>query len=396
MSDFISREEHHAEVAALQNHIYTLTKFINDTEKKRLSDSIPDPKDPFDNPTEYHDYQDDYTEVLPPAAFPEYTIKHNPSFDEHRKLKSFYSIGGWCTLLQFLFSTAAFIVGIPLVRQLIERLNPTADSASIAVYIRGSSILMAMNMFVFIIANVGCGLIGLKLSKTKLATLFKTKEFDISSAIQYCFIAVFILFASRVTAIALGEVILRLGFDVSVDSSGLGVTHLGVIVSLFYSCIIAPVTEEFFYRGMLLKVFSKSNQRFAVFITAFFFGIGHGNLHQFVLGFFMGIFLAHITLKHGSIIPSIFVHVFINSVVNLIASLNISRAAEYIVSFGIEIVAIIGAFILLIFRIRDKVPKTTPAQTQRGFVIARGSIGFILAASLPVIYAVYNVYMNNR
>ena len=72
MAEFISEEQHHAEVAALNHEIYRLTKHINETEKERAEAENPDPYDPFDNPTEYREFRDNYSEVLPPITTPAY------------------------------------------------------------------------------------------------------------------------------------------------------------------------------------------------------------------------------------------------------------------------------------------------------------------------------------
>ena len=116
MSDFISEEQHHAEVAALNHEIYRLTKHIKDKEQERALSEMPDPKDPFNNPTEYHDYNDDYSEVLPPIKTPAYKISLEPDYAERQKIKHFYAIGGWCAVLQFAASTFAAVVIVLIIR----------------------------------------------------------------------------------------------------------------------------------------------------------------------------------------------------------------------------------------------------------------------------------------
>ena len=51
---------------------------------------------------------------------------------------------------------------------------------------------------------------------------------------------------------------------------------------------------------------------------------------------------------------------------------------------------------LLIFRVHDRVPQTTPAQVQRGGVIARGTISVVLAFTVQIFYGIYLVYANSR
>ncbi|HRR76662.1 MAG TPA: type II CAAX endopeptidase family protein [Ruminococcus sp.] len=395
MSEFISEEQHHAEVAALNHEIYRLTKHINETERERAEADTPDPFDPFDNPTEYHEYRDDYTEILPPIQTPAYKVSLEPGYDERRRLKRFYAIGGWCAVLQFVASTAAgFFIARGIIA-ILKDMNPGADGESMYTFIKGSSILVGMNMLIYIFANVVFAFIGMKLADIKPSSLIKTRNYDVGKAVQYCAAAMFIWVISAFVSLGVNNVFEKYGYSTNVlETEGVAVTKLGFAISAVYTCIIAPVTEELFFRGMLLRTFSKANQRFAVFATAVFFGLAHGNLPQFTLAFLLGIFLAHITLKHGSIIPSIVVHVFVNTVVTIMGELDLSDAQMIAFNLGLEAFAAFGALMLLIFRSKDKLPATTPAQSKRGFVIARCSVGVIVAFTIQAAYTLYLLFTN--
>ncbi len=395
MAEFISEEQHHAEVAALNHEIYRLTKHINETEKERAEAETPDPYDPFDNPTEYREFRDNYSEVLPPITTPAYKVPLEPGYDERRRLKRYYAIGGWCAVLQFVASTAAGFFIARAIIMILKDMNPGADSESMYTYIKGSSILVGMNMLIYIFANVVFAMIGLKLADIKPSALIKTRDYDVGKAIQYCASAMFIWVISAFVSMGVNDIFEKYGYSTNVlESEGVAVTKLGFAVSAVYTCVIAPVTEELFFRGMLLRTFSKANQRFAVFATAVFFGLAHGNLPQFTLAFLLGIFLAHITLKHGSIIPSIVVHVFVNTVVTIMGEFDLSGDSQLAVGLILEGVAAFGALMLLIFRSKDKLPATTPAQSKRGFVIARCSVGVIAAFTIQAAYTIYLVFTN--
>ncbi|MBQ3947568.1 MAG: CPBP family intramembrane metalloprotease [Ruminococcus sp.] len=393
MSDFISEEQHHAEVAALNHEIYRLTKHIKDKEQERALSEMPDPKDPFNNPTEYHDYNDDYSEVLPPIKTPAYKISLEPDYAERQKIKHFYAIGGWCAVLQFAASTFAAVVIVLIIRTLLEGQNPDADNVSITTYMKGSSILTSLNMLIYIAANVGCAMIGFKMAGVKASSLVKTRDYDVGKAIQYCTAAMFIWLVSVYISLGVEDIFTKYGYSTEVqDMDGYAVTKLGFVISIVYTCIIAPVTEEFFFRGMLLKVFSKANQRFAVFATAVFFGLAHGNLPQFLLAFLLGLFLAHITLKHGSIIPSIVVHIFVNTFVTVMGELDLSGDMEIVLNLSLEALAAFGLLMLLIFRSKDKLPATTPAQSKRGFAIAKTTVGVVAAFTIQTAYMLFLVF----
>lgn len=395
MSDFISEEQHHAEVAALNHEIYRLTRHINETEQARAEEDTPDPYDPFGNPTEYRNFRDDYSEVLPPIKTPAYKIDLEPGYEERRRLKHFYAVGGWCALLQFVFSTIAGFVILRGIMKYIMEMNPSADDTSVYTFIKGSSILAAVNMIIYIAANVIFAVIGMKMADVKPSSLIKTKDYDIGRAIQYCTAAMFIWMASSYISIGVNDIFTKYGYSTDVmDSDGMAVTKLGFAISVIYTCVIAPVTEELFFRGMLLRVFSKANQRFAVFATAVFFGLAHGNLPQFMLAFLLGIFLAHITLKHGSIIPSIVVHIFVNTFVTIMGEMDLTGDRLIVFNLVLEALAAFGLLMLLIFRSKDKLPATTPAQSRRGFALAKSTFGVIAAFLLQLAYLIYLLLSN--
>ena len=396
MPDLISQEQHRAEVTALNHEIYKLTKQIEETERDRAKQCVIDPHDPFNNPTEYHSYNDDYTEILPQITIPEYRIDLNPSYEERKRIKQYYSFGGWCAILQFVLPIFVWIAAINLITSIFAYIYPSIDSVSIDTYIRASSISISLNMLIYILSNVGIGFLGIKISKTHFSDLVKTHDFDFGKAVQYCFIALFLWVSSTFIAFGLDNVFDKLGYSVNVsDTNGLGVTAFGMTISIIYRCVIAPVTEEFFFRGALLRLFSKSNQRFAVFITALFFGLAHGNLNQFILAFFTGIFLAHITLKHCSIIPSIIVHIFVNTLSVGINLLSLTVNEQTILWHFMYVIVAIGALMLLIFIVHDRLPQTTPAQVHRGGVIAIGTISVVLAFTVEIFYLICRVYANS-
>ena len=89
-----------------------------------------------------------------------------------------------------------------------------------------------------------------------------------------------------------------------------------------------------------MKTFSKVSQRFGIFISAFFFGIMHGNVAQFILAFLVGIFMGYLDVKHNSLIPSICVHFAINLM---------STASGFILNYAENESALMIIFNLLIF-----------------------------------------------
>lgn len=167
------------------------------------------------------------------------------------------------------------------------------------------------------------------------------------------------------------------------------------IAELLGAVILAPIGEELIYRGIVLRCSAKISQRFAIFFSAFIFGIMHGNPYQFVLGFLLGIPLAMVTLKTGSIIPAIICHM----VNNLMASVSevvgyFNEEISYIIPFVmLPIFFIIGIIVLISAALngRIKFPDYTSYHKSRTLPILVTSWSMIVVTVLYVIELVMSI-----
>ena len=385
-----------SEVAALSHEVYRLTKQLEEQEQRHISEAMPDKYDPFDNPTDYKGFCGDYSKILPRITEAGYEIPLEPDFNERKNLKRSYRISGWMMILQLALSSALGYGIIHLILYVMALMNPSADYSAVVDYVRGSSILVSVNMMVYIICNVSIGALGMKWAGIKYTSLVRTKDFGIGTAFQYCMIGILLWTISLYVVLGTSDIFDKYGFDLIPDMSGIADTYLGKTVDIIYAVMIAPITEEFFFRGVLLRTLAKSNQRFAIFASALFFGLVHGNIQQFILATIIGVFLAHITIKHGSIVPSIIVHIFINTVSTIIGQIAVISSVALIICFLVLLAAaLLGVIMLLVFLGGDKIPSTTPKQARRGLLVAFGSIPYTASVAIYVFYIVYKLVVNN-
>ncbi|MGH7198253.1 MAG: lysostaphin resistance A-like protein [Candidatus Omnitrophota bacterium] len=81
----------------------------------------------------------------------------------------------------------------------------------------------------------------------------------------------------------------------------------------FFVAIVGPVIEEIFFRGFTYKAFrARYGIRWAVIGSALIFAALHMNVMAFVPIFTLGIFLAYLYEKTGSLVPCMTVHVLHN------------------------------------------------------------------------------------
>ena len=370
--------------------------YMPQSEPTELSaDTIEKLKDPFGNPTEYHHFRDDYSKILPWIKMPEYKIPLDPARAERKMLKRYYNIGGLCVLFQFLFSQIAVLLIMWLLETVLKLMNPDVSVMTISDYMAQSSIMSGINMVIFVVVNTLVAFLGLKWSKTRQPSLLKTRDFNLRYALEYCVIGLAIWLAAAYVSSGIEEIVSKFGHSTILEGmNDEPVSWLGIAVELIYACIMAPVTEELFFRGMLLRVFSKANQRFAVFATAFFFGLAHGNLPQFALAFMLGIVLGHIALKHGSLIPSIIVHIFINTFATVSSYAEEGTALSGVLNLLLIAAFFAGIVLLAVFRKSDRLPSTTPLQARRGISIAITAPAFVVSAILMSGVMVLMVFNN--
>lgn len=298
-------------------------------------------------------------------------------------------------IFQFLMTTGGAILIMNIIMVILNFINPEINPEILYDYMRSSSIIVSLNMLVYLVCNVFNAFIGMKWAKIKPVSIINTKDFSFGNAVQYCMSALFLWVVAIYASNIINDVLLKYGYDTYIDQSGVGETVLGTVIMNLYTCVIAPITEEIFFRGMLLKVFSKANQRFAIFSTAIFFGLAHGNIPQFLLAFLLGIFLAHITMKHSSIIPSIIVHIFINTFSTVFGFLNdAGEEIQMVAMLLLFAAAILGMIMIFVFNGENRIPATTPKQSTRGLSVALGSIPFCISFIIQIIYMVY-VLMSN-
>ena len=89
----------------------------------------------------------------------------------------------------------------------------------------------------------------------------------------------------------------------------------GTVVSIIATVIVAPVVEEFIFRGLIMTRLSRAMPGWlAVLLSAAVFGACHGEFVWFCYTFVLGAFFGFIDLRTGSILPSILGHFVFNAI----------------------------------------------------------------------------------
>ena len=174
-----------------------------------------------------------------------------------------------------------------------------------------------------------------------------------------------------------------LGIDItaSVEAATL---QEGSISMLLYGALIAPVTEEILFRGLVQSTFRPYGKRFAILTSAFLFGMFHGNLVQTPYALAVGLVLGYVAEEY-SLGWCVVLHMFNNLVLGYLlpelAGMLPGSTGEFlqggiILAFS---VAALGVLVANIPKIRDyREENRMDGRCLTCFFTNAGTISFIL------------------
>ena len=134
--------------------------------------------------------------------------------------------------------------------------------------------------------------------------------------------------------------------DFSVDKA----SAAAIIMTILYLVVIAPISEEIVFRGLVLRTLSPYSKKNAIIISALLFALMHKNIPQAVGAFAIGIIFAAVDTKANSIVPSIIMHSLNNMLpclVNINSSVK-STAITIIYNFLVYAIVLVGITIFLL------------------------------------------------
>ncbi len=122
---------------------------------------------------------------------------------------------------------------------------------------------------------------------------------------------------------------------------------LDPIFAFISIALVAPIFEEIIFRGVILEQLNKRcGFTKSIIISSLLFGIYHGNIHQGINGFFIGLVLGIIYLRSGTLILSIFLHFINNAFFIVLEYMSIDSTTRFVYLDVYQL--LIGIVILII------------------------------------------------
>ncbi|MBR6616755.1 MAG: CPBP family intramembrane metalloprotease [Oscillospiraceae bacterium] len=371
----------------------------NSTENRdTVCEKFADPFNPFENETEFRDYNRDYSAIVPQLRLAGCSLPLFPGVQERRGIRRSYSRAGVGLLLHMIFSNALSI-GFMMLFYSLQTLFDTAASGGelpdnydilLEEHFWSSSSNGAMNLLVFMFANLVVAIIGCKFSGITIPSLFRTKRLHPGPMLLYILIAIGLQHVCGYAANFISDFLAQADITAYEPDFSTGQDIKFVVISAIYGCIVAPVTEELLFRGFVLKNMSVVSQRFGIIASAVLFGLWHENIAQFILAFAVGILMGYLTVKHDSLVPAILCHMAVNTAATIY---DICYTYQWYMAYTVfdciyNGLAAIGVFMLIVMIIRERLPHTTPCQQERGLRIAATSLPLILVTAAHLVMTV--------
>lgn len=119
-----------------------------------------------------------------------------------------------------------------------------------------------------------------------------------------------------------------------------------------YGGILAPVTEELLFRGLVQRTLQPYGKRFAILCSAFTFGIFHGNLLQAPYAFLVGLVLGYVASEY-SIAWAMLLHMLNNLVLGDMLPRLTGGLPEYVsglILFAVLIPCAVVSVVMLVVK----------------------------------------------
>lgn len=172
-----------------------------------------------------------------------------------------------------------------------------------------------------LIANIIMIKIGCKKSGNTIKHMFKSPQRNYKNLVY----SLILLIGWWCIIIPIVSILITSSTTLHNSGQEVGKTLGGMATGIFgfvYIILIGPFLEEILFRGIILKGLLRNyNPTKAIIISAILFGVFHFNLLQSPVAFGIGLILALVYVKTGSLKMCVLIHVINNTLVGLVGHL---------------------------------------------------------------------------
>ena len=271
-----------------------------------------------------------------------------------RGIKRRLSTSGWILLIYYAIMNAA-VIGYMLVETVVRLFQGVASADQAA--IENAVLQSAESAWGYFIA-AAVGLVILLFWKKprffKEDVCYKGKPMKAGD-----FLTVLCIFLSGQLIFRLGTVLLELllntfGYTLAEGLESMQ-TDPGNFSMFLYAGILAPITEEILFRGLIQRSVLPFGKKFAILVSSITFGLFHGNLIQTPYAFAVGLVLGYVAAEYN-IFWAMVLHMINNLLLgDVLYRLlgGLSDEATALIVWGIIFAFAVAAVILMILRRKE-------------------------------------------
>jgi len=243
----------------------------------------------------------------------------------------------------------------------------------------------------------------LAFGKRRLVDSILVEKTGFLNGILLAFAGLFVCILMNIPANALSAIFEEFGLNGATNTDTMVVTSTGDVLALLLSVVfIAPVAEEFAFRGVTVAVMRRWGDWPAVFFSGLIFAMAHFSFQALPVVFTGGFVMALFYVWTRNIWVTVFVH-FLNNLVAtlpLIVELYAGEAASTAVSnISMAVVAVLGIASIIALTVRHATEKYPLSfRLKKGIAVRRKALwlfvnpGFIIYFIMFVIMAVMALY----
>ncbi len=137
------------------------------------------------------------------------------------------------------------------------------------------------------------------------------KHLSASFYIQVVIVSFGTVYVGNYLSLGLASLLARFGLP-SVNPLEALLGSINMWEAAFYTVIAAPIAEELIFRKGMMSLLLPYGEKTAIFVSALFFALVHGNLYQLIYAFGLGCVLGYLYVKSGRLRDVIAVHALVN------------------------------------------------------------------------------------
>lgn len=177
----------------------------------------------------------------------------------------------------------------------------------------------------------------------------------------------------------LGGVIPTTGVTDAINSTG------SFILFSFLICLFPAITEELFFRGVMLTGLKNTGRVFTTIMVAVSFALYHASLAQLIYQLIYGAVLSILTIKSNSVIPSMIAH-FINNLLVLVLTyfFNFTSAITNPLLIALGIVLVVSSVVFICLYKKKQTEKVEIIKGEKKEFLIFSLVGIITSIVIAI------------